>query len=342
MLVALQNISDQGFKNKKPLGLKDLVRSMLSTLHGYWTQAESYQKFLYFIGAILVVSGLFHIGVIIVTGGSWEGPVSWRKPIVFSFSGGVTCLSIAWIKTFLPKHRVRGWLLSGILGISMLVEVFLIIMQRWRGVPSHFNFSTTFDAAIFNAMAILIVFVEIVIIVVMFWSFFSLKAPSSMAWAIRIGLVVLVISQVFGNLIIQNGIPKVIDFESGEFISEGLNSANIFGASGLMKLPHALSLHAVQVLPVLAWLLLFTNWSESQRTRTVIVAIVGYAGLMLVSAFQTFSGLAPFAMHLLVALVLGFSVISVVGAYIAALTGLRQTLGPNVLSPVATNDREEY
>lgn len=321
--------------------LNDMVRSMLSTLHGYWTQAESYQKFLYSISVILIVSGIFHLGVIIVTGGLWEGPVSWRKPIVFGFSGGLSCLSIAWIMTFLPKHRVRGWLLSGIMGISMLVEVFLITMQKWRGVPSHFNFSTTFDATVFSAMGTLIVFVEFVIIVVMFWSFFSLKAPSSMAWAIRVGLVVLVISQVLGNLIIQNGIPKVMDFETGEFIREGLSSTNIFGASGLMKVPHALSLHAVQVLPALAWLLLFTNWSEGQRIRTVMVAIAGYSGLMLASAFQTFRGLAPFEIHLPVALVIGVSLISVVGAYIAALTGLRQTLGQTASSASASNDKEE-
>ena len=321
--------------------LNDMVRSMLSRLHGYWTQAESYQKFLYSISAILVVSGIFHVGVMIVTGGSWEGPVSWRKPIVFGLSGGVSCLSIAWIMTFLPKYRVRGWLLSGIMGISMLVEVFLITMQKWRGVPSHFNFSTTFDATVFSAMGTLIVFVEFVIIVVMFWSFFSLKAPSSMAWAIRVGLVVLVISQVLGNLIIQNGIPKVMDFETGEFIREGLSSTNIFGASGLMKLPHALSLHAVQVLPALAWLLLFTNWSEGQRIRTVMVAIVGYSGLMLASAFQTFRGLAPFEIHLPVALLIGVSLISVVGAYIAALTGLRQTLGQTASIASASNDKEE-
>ena len=226
--------------------LRDLIRSMLSTLRRYWTQAENYQKFLYFISDILMVSGIFHLAVIMVTGGSWEGPVSWRKPIVFGFSGGVSCLSIAWIMTFLPKHRVRGWLLSGILGISMLVEVFLITMQKWRGVPSHFNFSSTFNATVFTAMGSLIIFVGIVIVVVMFWSFFSLKASPSMAWAIRVGLIVLVISQIFGNLIIQNGIPKVMDFETGEFISEGLSSTNIFGASGLMKFPHALSLHAVQ------------------------------------------------------------------------------------------------
>jgi len=334
-------MSEIVFPKKDVETLRDLVRSMLSTLRGYWTHAESYQKFLYFISAILIVSGIFHLGVIIATGGSWEGPVSWRKPIVFGFSGGVSCLSIAWIMTFLPKRRVGGWLLSGILGISMLVEVSLVTMQRWRGVPSHFNFSTTFDATVFTAMGTLIIFVGIVIVVVMFWSFFSLKTSPSMAWAIRVGLIVLVISQVFGNLIIQNGIPKVMDFETGEFISEGLSSTNIFGSSGLMKLPHSLSLHAVQVLPVLAWLLIFTNWSEGQRTRTVMVAIAGYSGLVMASAFQTFSGLAPFEMQLLVVLVIGVSSIGVLGAYIAALTGLRRSLGQTAISSAASNDKEE-
>ena len=296
-------------------GIKDSFRILEKTYQNIYLG-------IILIGAVIYFSAYFKLGV--------------KKS-----SGGMSCLSIAWIMIFLPKHRVRGWLLSGIMGISMLVEVFLITMQTWRSVPSHFNFSTTFDAAIFTAMGILIVFVEIVIIVVMFWSFFSLKAPSSMAWAIRVGLVILVISQVFGNLIIQNGIPKVIDFETGKFVSEGLSSTNIFGASGLMKIPHALSLHAVQVLPALAWLLLFTNWSEGQRIRTVMVAIVGYSGLMIASAFQTFRGLAPFEIHLLVALVIGVSLIGVVGAYIAAFIGLRKTLGQTAVSASASNDKEE-
>jgi hypothetical protein len=110
-------------------------------------------------------------------------------------------------------------------------------MQQWRGVPSHFNYSTPFDAAVFNIMGTMIVLVEIVIVLIALWTFFSLKAPPSLAWAIRLGMVLLVVSQIFGNLIIANGIPQVLDFQSGEFISEGVNSAYIFGAAGSMKVP---------------------------------------------------------------------------------------------------------
>ena len=303
-----------------------LIRAMVTTVRTYWTQAEGYQKFLYVIGALFLLSGLFHTGVLIVTGGPWAGPISWRKPIVFGFSTGVTSLSIGWVLIFLPKHRLRGWLLSGALGISFLVEVFLIDMQQWRGVPSHFNYSTPFDAAVFNIMGTMIVVVELVIIVVALWTFFSLKAPLSLTWAIRLGMVLLVVSQIFGNLIIANGIPKVLDFQTGEFISEEVNSAYIFGAAGSMKLPHALTLHAIQVLPVLAFLLLFTNWSQSRRLTAVMVATAGYAGLVVVSTFQTFSGLALFDMSLLAGLGFGISAVSLIVAYAAALVGLWQTL----------------
>lgn len=313
-----------------------LIRSMVATLRGYLEPAEGYQKFLYFIGALFLASGLFHIGVLIATDGSLAGPISWRKPIVFGFSTGVTCIALGWVMTFLPKHRVRGWLLSSVVGFSFLVEIFLISMQQWRGVPSHFNLSTPFDTAVFSAMGALIVLVEIAIIVLALWTFLSLNAPLSLRWAIRIGMVLLVVSQIFGNLIIQNGAPKVSDPQTGEFVSEAVKSAYIFGEAGSIKAPHALTLHAVQELPLLAFLLLFTNWSEPRRLTTVIVAAAGFTGLVVVSSFQTFSGLAQFDMRLLVMLAFGISAVSLIIAYAAALAGLLQTLAQAPPEPPAS------
>jgi len=295
--------------------LNALIRVMLSSLRGYWTQAENYQKFVYIISALLIAGGVFHMGVFLLASEPWVGPISWRKPIVFGFSFGATNLILAWVMTFLPKHRVRGWLLMGTLGIASLVEVFLVTMQKWRGVPSHFNRETAFDGAVFTSMGIMIGFVGLVIVVLTLWSFFSLKTSPSMAWAIRVGLVLLVFGQQLGGLLIRNGL-QATNYET----------ASIFGAAGLLKVPHAVTLHALQVLPALAWLLLFTNWPESRRTKGVIVAAAGYIGLAAVSVLQTFSGLAPIDLNLLTALLLGICVIGIGSAYIAALRALRQTL----------------
>ena len=205
----------------------------------------------------------------------------------------------------------------GTLGIATLVEVFLITMQKWRGVPSHFNNETPFDQAVFSGMGIMIAFVGLVIVVLMLWSFFSLKTTPSMAWAIRVGLILLVFGQVFGILLIVNGVQTT-----------NYATASIFSEPGQLKVPHAVSLHALQLLPVLAWLLLFTNWPESRRTKAVVLAAAGYMGLVAVSSLQTFSGLSHIDLNLLTTLLLGISVIGISSAYIAALRALRQTLLP--------------
>lgn len=175
--------------------LGTLVRAMLGSVRGYWVRAESYQKFLYFIGALLLASAVFHTGVLIATGGSLEGPVSWRKPILFGEAFGLTALSVAWVMTFLPRYRIRGWLLAGTLGVANFGEVFWVSMQQWRGVPSHFNLATPFDAAAFTAAGGLIFFTATVITIVTLWTFLSLQAPRSFAWAIRAGMVLLIFSQ---------------------------------------------------------------------------------------------------------------------------------------------------
>lgn len=284
--------------------MRALPHAMQTTLREYWTHAESYQRFLYRVGVLLVLSAFFHAAVLLLGGGSVEGDVSWRKPILFGEAFGLTAISMAWVATFLPRWPVRGWLLLGTLGLANFGEVFLVAMQQWRGVPSHFNNNTPFDAAVFGLMGLLILLAALVIGVVTLLTFFVLRAPASLACAIRLGMALLVASQVFGLLMIRN-------------------ASNTFGAAGAMKVPHALALHGLQVLPALAWFLLFASYKESQRLRIVVVASGGYAGLVAVSAWQAFRGLAPLDLDLATMLALGLAVVLFVGACVTTLAGLR-------------------
>lgn len=295
-----------------------LLAAMRSSLASYWAEAEPYQKFAYVVGALLMASGAFHALVYVIDGGSWAGPVSWRKPIVFGFSFGISLITLGWFMTFLPRRRRVGWALMGTFGVAAVLEVVLITTQRWRGVASHFNESTGFDGAVFSAMGAAVVVVGLVIVALTAWSLTSLTAPASLALAIRVGLVLLVVSQLLGGLIIVNG-EGVVDPAA-----EGSRTPSIWGAAGVMKLPHALTIHAVQVLPVLAWLASFTGWGEDRRLRVVTLAGVGYLGLALLSAYQTFSGLAPFDLSVLALAVLGLSVAAIVLSYATAVAGLRQ------------------
>ena len=199
-------------------------------------------------------------------------------------------------------------------------------MQQWRGVPSHFNFETPFDAQVFTAMGVLIGFTMIIIFGVTLWVFFSLEVPSSFTLAIWVGMVLLCVSQIIGVLTIRNGLEKVFDPQTGAFLPAGLEMASIFGAAGSLKVPHALTLHGIQVLPALAFLLFFANWNESQRTKAVTVTAVGYTGLVLLTTFQTLNGLAATDLSLLAAVAFGICAVSIAATFVASLVGLQRTL----------------
>lgn len=148
------------------MNAKTLSAAAADSLRGYWEQAESYQRFLYAAGTLLVLSAVFHAVVLVATGGTLEGDVSWRKPILFGESFGLTCISIAWFLTFLPKRAWLGWSLAVALGLANSGEVVWVSLQQWRGVASHFNNSSAFDSLAFGAAGVLILITGIVILAV--------------------------------------------------------------------------------------------------------------------------------------------------------------------------------
>jgi hypothetical protein len=112
------------------------------------------ERLCYAVGAVLFGVGLFHVGLLLVTGDSWTGPVSFRKPATFGLSFGLTLVTIAWVASYLPLgRRLRGALL-GVFAAACVVEVFLISVRAWRGVPSHFNLETGFDGLVARLLAV--------------------------------------------------------------------------------------------------------------------------------------------------------------------------------------------
>lgn len=120
-------------------------------------------------------------------------------------------------------------------------------------------------------MGVSIIFVALVVMVVTGWSFLSLEAPRSLAWAIRIGLLLVLVSQAVGEAMIAN-------------------DSNTFGAAGAAKVPHALTLHAAQVLPALAWVLGFADLDERTRLRLVWMGSLGYGSISAVATSRRLAG----------------------------------------------------
>ncbi len=225
------------------------------------------RKACYAIAALLVASGLFHLAVYAVDGGPWEGPVSWRKPVTFGLSFGITQATIAWVTGYVRlSSRTRGWLL-GVFAAACVVETTLVTLQRWRGVPSHLNDETTFDALVARVLAA----GGGIILVTMIWlavaAFRANPAtPPSILLAVRVGLGTLLVALAIGGVMIAQGIAMIA---SGDRQGAYLHM-------GALKPAHAVTMHAITVLPVLAWLTTFTRWSEALRVRVVKLAAAGY------------------------------------------------------------------
>jgi hypothetical protein len=218
-------------------------------------------------GALLLLSGCLHLVVFAVDGGPWDGPVSWRKPVTFGFSFGLTLIAITWVTSYLHiGGRLRTTLLV-VFAADCLVEVGGITLQAWRRVPSHLNMETGFDTAVSMTLAVgggVLVMLLTVFAVASFRN--PPTGPLGMPLALRSGFAILLVALLSGAAMIARGVVLT---------RTGRQEAAYHSTASLKPL-HGVSLHAVLVLPALAWLLSRTTWSEETRQRVMYAAVGCY------------------------------------------------------------------
>lgn len=222
-------------------------------------------------GAALMSVGLLHGVAFLAAGGPWLGPLAWRKPFAFGLSFGLTTLTVAWIVSRIRLGERPRWLLLGPLAAATTIEVAWVSVQRARGVPSHFNLTTPADElafAVAGGGAIAVTVAILVAVTVLVW--WRPDAPRALTSAIRSGLAILLVSQAVGAVMIQRGFASVVS---------GGQPTHAVAPAGDLKVVHAVAMHGVQVLPVVALLLLAAPLSHRAALAAVRAAAVGYAGV---------------------------------------------------------------
>ncbi|MGW1270972.1 hypothetical protein [Streptomyces sp. NPDC002491] len=224
----------------------------------------------------LVASGLVHLVVFAVDGGPWNGPVSWRKPVTFGLSFGVTLWAVVWVTSFLRMSpRVRTALL-GAFAADCVVEVGGITLQAWRKAPSHLNMETPFDTAVSMMLAVgggVLVALLTVFAVASFRH--RPTGPAGMALAVRSGFAILLVALASGAAMIARGVV----------LTRTGHQEAAYHSTAPLKPLHGVSLHAVLVLPASAWLMASrTSWSEKARWRITAAAVGCYAAAVVAAA----------------------------------------------------------
>jgi hypothetical protein len=221
----------------------------------------------YWIGGLLILSGVIHLAVLVISGGTWEGPLSLRKPMTFGLSFGLTLVNVTLIASFVPLKDRSRTLLLGVFAAACLLETFLVSLQAWRGVPSHFNVETPFDAAVAQVLAV----GGFTLVAIIAWLTVAVfrhgrALPSPFRLAVQAGFVALVASQIVGGVMIVTGMRLVF----------GGEAQRAYATAGWLKPVHGALMHGILILPLLAWLISKTDWDDRTQTRAVRIGVAVY------------------------------------------------------------------
>ncbi|MCW2605660.1 MAG: hypothetical protein JWO60_353 [Frankiales bacterium] len=221
----------------------------------------------YVLAAGLGVVGLAHVGVQLGAGGPWTGPVKWRKPATFGLSFGLTLATVAWVSALAAVCQHRRAVLLRAFGAASAVEVSVITVQAWRGVPSHFNTTTPVNAALaYTAAAGGAVLVAATVLLLATAGRPGPRVSPSMRLALRVGVASFAAAVLTGAAMIALGVTAG---RAGSLV-------DAYAAAAPLKPAHGTLMHGILVLPGLAWMSAPGGASEPRCLHTVAVASTGY------------------------------------------------------------------
>jgi len=219
------------------------------------------------------------------------GSNPWIKPIKFALSFALYAYTVARLLEYLRLSNWGKQIISWAVSVTILTQIVCITIQAARGTTSHYNMTTSGNAAIAVIMDImdpLNGLVVVILLVLACMAKYDVTRPC--LWGIRTGLAIFLGASAIGVVMVAYGAHS-IGVEDG---GPGLPVLNWSTTGGDLRVAHFVGLHALQVLPVCAWLISkHDRWSLSQQTRGVLVLSAVYALIVVILYLQAIHG-APF------------------------------------------------
>ena len=253
----------------------------------------------------------------------------WLKPLKFAISTVLYFISMAWLLSHLPPSRLKS-IASNTIAVMLTLEVVVIALQAARGQTSHFNVSDVFNGAIYSLMGTMIAVLWVANLVLAVLLLRQRLTSTPMGLAMNLGLIIAVIGMAQAFLMTNPTAQQMAGLEAG--IAETIVGAHTVGLTdggaglpvtgwstqgGDLRVGHFIGIHALQILPLLAWLLASTTFSAARRSRLIAIAGAYYLSITLLLTWQALraeSLIAPSALTVTV-----FSALTAL-AIIAAVT----------------------
>ena len=278
----------------------------------WWGAARNGAAALWRTDPLLAGAGFFLLALAVPSAaGIWldtrviTGAPAWLKPFKFAVSTGVYALTLVWLFSFVPSWPRMRRLVGRTTAAVLLLEVAIIGAQAWRGATSHFNVGTPLDAVLFSVMGLAIVAQTLasVAVAVALWK--QSFADAALGWALRLGMTLTIIGAATGGLMTRPTAAQLADARATQRLTvagshtvgapDGGPGLPVTGWStqhGDLRVPHFVGLHAMQLLPLLAWSLR-RRGTERQRVRVTLAAAAVYGALFAGLLLQALGG-TPF------------------------------------------------
>jgi hypothetical protein len=253
----------------------------------------------------LGVLAVLCVAALIVDQRTLAGAPIWAKPLKFALSGALYFATWSWLVSLLPRFRRTASWLTNFLVLVFAAEYVLLVFQAARGRASHFNNTTPQDALIYNVMGKMIMGLWVATLVLTVLVMFTKLEDRASYWAVRTGAVLSLVGVSLGILMTSPTAQQLAQWQTGGTpdmvgahtvgLTDGGPGLPILGWStvaGDLRIPHFAGMHALQVLPLLAVVLLalasrFPRLRDDVvRARLVLVGALGYAGLVALVTWQ--------------------------------------------------------
>jgi hypothetical protein len=239
-----------------------------------------------FFAAAVVMAGLM-----LVDGRTLNGVSVWMKPAKFYLSVAIQSATMAWALTLLAPAgrqsrgvRVAAWLFVG----WAVLELAYITLQAGRGLPSHFNVTTTLYRTLYSLMGIGAL---TMIACTGYLGARILRRPDPdarpvLARAAGVGLL--------ATAVLGGAMGIYLGAQRGHWVggpatdAGGLPLTGWSTAGGDLRVAHFFGLHAMQVIAAAGWL---AGRLAARRGTLVVSAVTfGWAVLTVAVFVQAVSG----------------------------------------------------
>ena len=218
----------------------------------------------------------------------------WSKPFKFSLSLVAYFATLIWCWNYTTEHfrrTTRAKVLIAIPTTMALLEMVYITVQAGLGEASHFNLSTPYHAMMYSLMG----FGAVCMVIAVAW----LGIEIGISRGLREPLIVAIVLGLVLTFVLGGGFGGYLGSAGGHWVNAPATDANgtlLFNwtrQGGDLRVAHFFGMHAMQVIPVFALLLVKVSprvLSKNMATACVVGFACAYTAWTTNTFFQAIQG----------------------------------------------------